>query len=163
MSVTVHVKYGDVEETFSGDTNAVWVELNQFFSQMIPLFDAIQNMILTPDLGKVVEACKGVVAVTEEGPVVLIPKQKLTDNETLLLMLLAAWVSCKLGKTDKDELSGNKLQEWLGKNGKITGTRLGELRRERLVTKTENGEYRLSTLGIKRLVDDILPLIRNKM
>ena len=163
MSVTVHVKYKDVEETFSGDVNSVWVSVNRFFGRLVPFLDVVRGVVLTVDLGEVVEACKGLVAVGEEGPVVLVGKEKLTDSEGLLLMLLAAWVGGRLGKLDRLWLGRDELREWLGKSGKIVGTRLGELCREGLVVRTEDdGGHRLSTFGVKRLVEELLPQIRGK-
>jgi len=164
VSVTVHVKYRDVEETFSGDVNSVWVSVNRFFGQLVPLLDVIQGVVLTVDLGAAVEACKGLVSVGEEGPVVLVGKEKLTDSEGLLLMLLAAWVGGRLGKFDRVWLSRDELRGWLGKSGKIVGTRLGELCREGLVVKTkDDGGYKLSNFGVKRLVEELLPLIGSKV
>lgn len=159
----MHIKYKDIEETFTGDVNNVWTSINRFFSQTIPLFDAARSAVLTVDLKKVIVASKGFVAVAEEGPVVLISKQKLTDTESLLLKLLAAYVGGQLGVLDKMWLSRDELQGWLGKSRKITGTRLGELCREGLAVKTEEGGYRLSALGINRLVDEVLAQIRSRV
>jgi len=164
VSVTVRVKYKGVEKTFSGDVEDVWVGVNRFFSEIIPLFGVAKDVVLTVDLGEVVKASKGLVAVSEEGPVVLVSRQRLTDSECLLLMLLGAWIGGRLGVLDGDWLSRDRLRGWLGKSGKITGTRLGELCREGLVTKTENGEgFRLSTFGVRRLVDEVLGQIRRKV
>jgi hypothetical protein len=162
LSITVHIKYKDVEETFTGDVDNVWISINRFFSQTIPLFDAAHSAVLTVDLKQVIESSKDLVAVADEGPIVLVSKQKLTDNESLLLKLLAAYIGGKLGVLDKMWLSRDELQGWLGKSGKITGTRLGELCREGLAVKTEEGGYRLSTLGVIRLVDGALAQIRSK-
>jgi len=163
LSVTVHVRYKDVEETFTGNVNDVWIGVNRFFSQTIPLFDVVRSTVLTVDLKEVLEASKGLVAVAEEDTVVLVSKQKLTDSESLLLKLLAAYVGWQLGLLEKASLSRGELQRWLGKSGKITGTRLGELCRESLVVRTEKGDYRLSTLGIKRFVGEVLAQVRSKI
>ena len=163
MSVTVHVRFKDVEETFTGDVDTVWKGVNRFFGRLLPLLNAVNGVVLTVHLNEVLDASKGLVAVTEEGPVVLVSKQKLTDSETLLLMLLAAYVGSRLGVLKKSWLTRDELREWLGKSGKITGTRLGELSREGLVAKTEEGAYKLSTLGIKRLVEELLPQIKSKV
>ncbi|UCB59663.1 MAG: hypothetical protein JSW72_05890 [Candidatus Bathyarchaeota archaeon] len=164
VSVAVQVRYKNVEETFKGDVNSVWVSVNRFFGEMIPLLDVVQGVVLTVDLGEVVEAGKGLVAVGEEGPVVLVGKERLTDSECLLLMLLAAWIGGRLGVLSRTWLSRDELRGWLGKSGKIVGTRLGELCREALVKRTEDGGgYRLSAFGIRRLVDFFLPQIRDKI
>lgn len=163
MSVTVHIKYKDFEGIFSGDADEVWVDVNRFFSQKIPHFTIARSALLTVDLKEVVEASRNIVAVAEEGPVVLVPKKKLTDRENLLLILLAAYVGGRLGLWERLWLNGNELQVWLGKSGKITSTRLNELSRQGIVTKTENGGYQLSTYGAKFLVEEVLPKIKNKI
>jgi len=60
-------------------------------------------------------------------------------------------------------MSKKELQTRLGKTSKITSTRLGELCREGVVIKTEEGNYKITTIGIKRLQDELLPKIREKI
>ena len=160
-TVTVHIKYMDTEQTFTGEVNQVWVSVNRFFSEMIPALQIVQKALLTVDHEKLIEDCKDVIAVAPEGPVLLVSKQKLTDNETLILHLLATYIGDKLGKT-KDFLTKDELQAGLAKNAKITSTRLSELIRDGYATKTEEGNYKITTLGIKRL-QDALPEIRKKL
>jgi hypothetical protein len=163
VHVTVNIKHGDLEETFSGDADAVWKSVNRFFSQLVPLLDTIQGVVLRVDVQQAVKASENMVAVGKEGPVVLVNKAKLTDSETLLLMLLAAWIGDRLGLLAEASLSKEALRGWLGKSGKITGTRLGELSREGLVVKTQEGHYQLSSLGVKRLVEETLPQIKERL
>jgi len=122
-----------------------------------------RKVLLTVDLEKLVDDCRNVIAVAPEGPNLLVSKQKLTDNETLALNLLAAYVSNRLGLLNKDALSKEELQKKLGKSAKITSTRLGELSREELATKTEEGNYKITTIGIKRLQEEVLPKIRERI
>jgi len=161
--VTVHVKFGDVEQTFSGSVDDVWVSVNRFFSELIPAFDVACKVTLTVDLAKLVEDFKDVVAVAPEGPELLIPKEKLTDSETLQLYLLAAYIGYRLGKLTRETMTKEELQTKLGKSMKITTTRLGELTKQGMVTKTEEGNYKISTIGIKRLQDETLPKFRAKL
>ena len=153
--VTVHVKYGDIEQTFTGNANDVWVSINRFFCEMIPAFDLARKLTLTVDLQKLVEDFKGIIAIAPEGPQLLIPRQKLTDSETLLLNLLAAYISYKIGKLEREWLTREELQAKLGKRMKITSTRLGELTREGMVLKTKDGNYRIATIGIKHLSESV--------
>lgn len=163
MSVTVHIKYEGVEETFTGSVDDVWAGVNRFFSRMIPLFNVARGVVLSADLGEVVRACEDLVAVGEDGAVVLVDRRRLTDSEGLSLMLLGSWVGGRLGVLERVWLSRAELQGWLGKSGKIVGTRLGELCREGLVVKTDEGNFRLSTFGVKRLVEVVLPQVRDKV
>jgi hypothetical protein len=161
-TVTVHIKYQGTEQTFTGDANQVWAGVNRFFSEMIPALNTVKKALLTVDVEKLIEDCKNIIAVAAEGPVLLVSRQKLTASETLALNLLATYIGNKLGHS-KDYLTKEELQAGLGKNAKITSTRLGELVREGLATKTEDGNYRISTLGIKRFQEEILPEIREKL
>jgi hypothetical protein len=148
----------DTEQTFTGEVNQVWVSVNRFFSEMIPALHIVKNALLTVDLEKLIEDCKNVIAVAPEGPVLLVSKQKLTDSETLTLHLLAAYIGNKLGLS-KGFLTKEELQAALGKNAKITGTRMGELCREGYAAKTDEGNYMITTLGIKRFQEETLPEI----
>ena len=159
-TITVHIKYQGLDQTFVGNVNDVWISINRFFSEMIPALEVTRKVLLTVDLKKLVDDCRNVIAVAPEGPNLLVPNQKLTDSETLGLSLLAAYVSNRLGLSNKDILSKEELQKRLGKSAKITSTRLGELCREELATKTEEGNYKITTIGIKRLQEEVLPKIR---
>lgn len=161
-TVTVHIKYQETEQTFTGDANQVWISINRFFSEMIPALQTVKKALLTVDLESLIEDCKNVIAVAPEGPVLLVSRRKLTDNETLTLQLLATYIGNKLGQS-KDYLTKEELQAGLGKNAKITSTRLCELCREGSATKTEEGNYRITTLGIKRSQEETLPEIREKL
>jgi len=153
--VTVHVKYGGVDQTFSGSANDVWASLNRFFGEMIPTFDLARKFTLTVDLAQLIEDARDVVAIAPEGPVVLVPKEKLTDSETLRLYLLAALIMQRLGKRSTDTMTKEELQAKLGKSMKITTTRLGELAKEGDVVRADDGGFRISTIGIKRLQEEL--------
>jgi hypothetical protein len=160
-TVTVQIKYKDTKQKFCGDANQVWISINKFFGEMLPAIQTVQNILLTVELENLIDDCKNIIAISPEGPVVLIDNKKLTDNETLILHLLATYISIMLGKSN-DYLTKEDLKIRLGKNSKITSTRLGELVRERLAKKNEKGNYEITTLGIKRFQQEILPEIREK-
>lgn len=159
--VTVHIKYQGTEQTFAGNPNQVWTSINRFFSEMIPALDTVKKALLTVDTEQLIKDCQNIIAIAPEGPVLLVPKQKLTTSETLMLNLLASYIGNKLGKTE-EFLAKQELQVAVAKNAKITSTRLAELIREGYVTRTEQGNYKLATLGIKRL-QEALPEIRKKL
>jgi len=161
-SIKVYIKYKDSEQTFTGDANQVWSSINRFFTEMIPVIQTIKNALLTVDLETLIEDCKNIIALAQEGPVILVSKQRLTDTETIMLYLLAAYIANKLGQS-KDYVAKEELQSGLGKSAKITSTRLGELIREGQATKTEEGNYKITTLGIKRFQEEALPEIKEKL
>ena len=61
--VTVHIKYKDIEQTFIGSADDVWVNVNRFFSELVLAFDVARKVVLTVNLEKLVEDCKGIIGV----------------------------------------------------------------------------------------------------
>lgn len=160
--VTVHVKYGDVEHTFTGDVNDVWINVNKFFGETIPTFDIAKKITLAVDLARLIEDFKDVIAIAPEGPEILQPKEKLTDSEVLQLYLLATYVGFKLGKLSRETITREELQAKLGKSMKITTTRLGELVKQGMVAKTEEGNYKITTIAITQLQREMQQKINAK-
>jgi hypothetical protein len=92
-----------------------------------------------------------------------VSKDRLTDNEALLLWLLAGYVGFSLGLVGSDAVSKEELQAKLGKSGKIASTRLGELVKSDVVAKVADDKYRITTFGIVQMQKDIIPKIRAKV
>lgn len=161
--IRIQVNYKDLRKTFSGQVDDVWISINRFFSDLIPTFEIAKDIILTVDLPHLVENVRNLIAFTEESSYLLISKDNLTDNETLILHLLGTYVGYRLGILKSDALSRDELQGKLGKSPKITSTRLGELVRSELVTKTDEGKYKITTYGITQMQKDILPNMKEKI
>ncbi len=161
--ISVHVRFGDVEKTFSGSVEDVWLSLNRFFGEFLPSFDVARRLVLSVDLEGLVKDCEGLIAFSKEGANLLVGKDKLTDNETLLLWLLAANVGYSLGLVGSDAVSKEELQARLGKSAKIVSTRLGELVKSDLVVKVGDDKYRITTFGVVQMQKDIIPKIRAKV
>jgi hypothetical protein len=160
--VTIQVKYKNLENAFSGSVEETWLLLNKFFKDFLPSFEIANKLWLSVDVQQLAKECEGLIAFSPEGPNVLVPKNKLTDNETLSLWLLASYVGHELGTLGSNSLSKSELQAWLGKSGKITSTRLGELAKNCLVTKDEDERFRITTFGVTQIQKEILPRIKAK-
>ena len=156
----VHIRFGDVEKEVSGSPENVWLLLNKFFDEMLPTFETARRLTLTPDLGTLAKESEKVLAFAEEGPYILVPRDKLTDNETLILLLLANFIGHRLKKIQADGLSKEELQPKLGKDAKITSTRLGELVKSEMVTRTAEEKYKITTFGLVQVQKDLLPKIK---
>jgi hypothetical protein len=160
--VTVHVKYRDVEKTFTAPAEEAWRLVGNFFKEFIPSFEIATKLWLSVDLQKLASDCEGLIAFSEEGANLLVPKNKLTDNEALLLWILAGYIGHKLGILETGALSKEELQVKLGKSSKITSTRLGELAKTDLVTKTTDEKFTLTTFGAAQMQKEILSKIKAK-
>jgi hypothetical protein len=89
----------------------------------------------------------------------LSPQNKLTDNETLALWLLASYLGNKLELVKTGSLSKVALQPKLGKSGKITSTRLGELVKNEWATKNQDDKFKITTFGVIQMQSEFLPRI----
>jgi hypothetical protein len=161
--VTVQIKYRNVEKTFSGSVEEVWLLVNKFFGEFLPSFEVAKRLVLRVDLEGLVKACEGLIGFSREGVSLLVSKDRLTDNETLLLWLLAYHVGFSLGLVGSDAVSKEELQAKLGKSGKITSTRLGELVKGDVVAKVADDKYRITTFGVVQMQKDVIPRIRTKI
>jgi len=157
------IKYKNIEKTFLGNTQEVWLSINKFFQELIPTFEIANKLMLNIDLQKLTKDSEGIVAFSKEGPSLLASRNKLTDNETLILWLLANYLGHQLGILKKEALSKEELQAKLGKDAKITSTRLGELAKNQIAVRTADEEYRITTFGITQAQKEILPKIKAKM
>jgi len=159
---TVHIKYRDIEKTFSAPLEETWLLLRNFFNEFIPSFEIANKLWLSVDLQKLAKDCEGLLAFSKEGASLLVSKNKLTDNEALSLWLLAGYIGQKLGLLENDALSKEELQVKLGKSGKITSTRLGELVKNDMVMKAPDEKFKLTTYGIFQMQKELLPKIKAK-
>ena len=160
--VSVHLKYKDVEKTFSASPEEAWVLLSKFFTEFLPSFEVANKLVLNVDLQRLAKECEGLIGFSSEGANLLVSKNRLTDNETLLLWLLAGYLGSKLGLLASEVLSKDELQAKLGKSGKITSTRLGELVKNDFVAKTVDDKFRVTTFGVVQLQKDLLGKIKAK-
>ena len=160
QKAVIHIKYGNTEESFCGSPEEAWKFVNKFFNNLLPTFEIAKKLCLNVDLEKLAEDCKGLIAFSPEGANLLVPKNKLTDNETLLLWLVASYLGHETGIIPTDSLSKETLQTKLGKTSKITSTRLGELTKNGSISRVEDDKFRITTFGINQIQKDIISHIK---
>lgn len=161
--IEVTIKYKDIENTFASTSlEETWLLINKFFSQFLPSFEIAGKLWLNVDLDMLAAECESLIAFSEDGASLLLPKNKLTDNETLILWLLAAYIGHGLGLLANVSVSKEDLQVKLGKTGKITSTRLGELVKNNWVARINDDKFRITKFGVFQVQKDLIPKIRAK-
>jgi hypothetical protein len=160
--ITVQIKYKEIEQQFSAEPQEAWLLLNKFFKDMIPSFEIAQKLWLNIDLEQLASDLTGIVAFSDNGINLLAPKNKLRDNEALLVWLVAYFLGNKLGLVQSDSVLKDELQIKLGKSGKITSTRLGELAKTGFVVKMVDDKFRITTFGVLQVQKEIIPRIKSK-
>lgn len=161
--IHIQIKYREVAQEFSAEPQEAWLLVNQFFKEFIPSFEVASKLWLNVDLQQLAKDLDGIVAFSSDGASLLAPKNKLTDNEALLVWLTAQHLGHKLGMLGGDSLSKDELQTRLGKSGKIVSTRLGELAKNGMVTKTDDGKFKITTYGVVQTQKEVIPRIRTKI
>ena len=161
--IQVQIKYKEIEQQFSADPQDAWLLINKFFKDFIPSFEIAQKLWLSIDLQQLAKDLNGIAAFSSDGVSLLVPKNKLTDNETLSIWLTAYYLWHKLGMVNSDSLSKDELQMKLGKSGKITSTRLGELAKNGIVLKTADEKFRITTYGVVQTQKEVIPRIKSKI
>ena len=161
--ILVQIKYIDAEQQFSAEPQEAWFLLNKFFKEFIPSFEIAQKLWLNVDVKQLAKDLNGIVVFSGDGVSLLVPKNKLTDNESLLVWLAAYFLGYKLGLVNSDSLSKDELRAKIGKSGKITSTRLGELVKNNFASKTADEKFRLTTFGVLQVQTEFLPRIKSKV
>lgn len=161
--VHVQINYKDIQQQFEANPQEAWLLISKFFQQLIPSFEIARNLQLNIDIEQLAKDLNGIVAFSNEGASMLVPKNKLTDNEALSVWLMGQFLGNKLGLLSSDSLSKEELQIKLGKTSKITSTRLGELVKNEVVIKTSDEKYRITAFGVIQVQKDVLPRIKSKL
>ena len=161
--ISINLKYKNLEKSFSATPENAWIFINNFFSKFLPSFEIASKLLLTVNLHNLAKDCEGLIAFSPEGANLLANRKRLTDNETLLLWLLASYLGSKLGLMINETISKEELQIKLGKSNKITSTRLGELVKSDMIIKMADEKYKITTFGINQMLVDIIPKVKAKL
>ncbi|MEM2122392.1 MAG: hypothetical protein QXE79_02020 [Candidatus Bathyarchaeia archaeon] len=151
----VHIKYLGLEKAIRGDVNQVLREIIRFFSEALPGFELTSKLTLTVDLEELLNACEGLIAITEEGVVAIAPTEKLPDKDLILLYLVIVRVAHSVGRSERDTMFiSDILSSTKRSPGTIAG-RLSELTSEGLVERVGKGEYKITTLGLDYFIKNV--------
>jgi hypothetical protein len=163
QKLQVQIKYKEIIQQFSAEPQEAWLLINKFFKDSIPSFEIAQKLWLNVDLQQLAKDLEGIAAFSIDGASLLVPKNKLTDNEALSIWLTAHYLGHKLNVVNSDSLSKDELQTKIGKSGKITSTRLGELAKNGVVQKTADEKFRITTYGVIQTQKEIVPRVKSKI
>ncbi len=158
--VQVTVRYKGLTKEIRGGPNAVLQELFQFFNQIQPQLEIISRISLTVDELELLQETEGIFAITPEGLVLTKGLDQLSDREIVLVLLAKARLAQTVGKDKKAELQSSELVSATMKSTGTVAGRLSELAREELVERVGKGAYRITTLGLHRFREDILPKLK---
>jgi len=158
----ITIKYGTLEKKIAGPPELVTREVFAFLTTAIPELELASHLVLSVDVTQLAQACEGVLAITPEGVVVIVPTNSLADRELVLLYLAKSRIAQMLGKADKDLVQSADLIAATKKSSGTVAGRLSELCAESLAERKGKGEYRITTLGLHIFSEQILPKLKTK-
>ena len=145
----VHIELGEAKADFEGDVNQVFELTVKFLTQIYPNLEILRRVVYTPDIIKLAEKIEGLVEITSEG-LILPFDLDAPARDAVCLALLGAYLGKALGKLSKDTMSTKDLARIVGKARKTISNEVPRLISEGLIERTPEGEYRLTTLGIRK-------------
>jgi len=145
----VHIELGEAKADFEGDVNQVFELTVKFLTQIYPNLDILRRVVYTPDIIKLAEKIEGLIEITSEG-LILPFDLDAPARDAVCLALLGAYLGKALGKLPKDALSTRHLARIVGKARKTISNEMPRLISDGLIERTLEGEYRLTTLGIRK-------------
>ncbi len=154
------MRYKGLTKEIRGNPNAVLQELFQFFTKIQPQLQTISKISLTVDELQLLKEAEGIFAITPEAFVLTKSLDRLSDREMVLVLLAKARLAQTVGKGEKAELQSSELVSATMKSTGTVAGRLSELAREELVERVGKGSYRITTLGLHRFREEILPKLK---
>ena len=156
LEVTIRQSSG-IEKKILGSPDTVLKELVSYMSTVYPSLELVSKIILTVDAREFMDSCAGALAASPEGLVVLKDVTHLRDRELLMLHLAGARLMHILGKKENDALSLEDLTRVMGRPTGTVAGRLSELWKEQLIERVGKGSYRLTTMGARIVVKNLMP------
>jgi hypothetical protein len=156
----VVIKFGSLEKKIVGSPEVVAKEAVSFISSVVPQLQLASRLALSVDLTELASAVEGILAVTPEGVVVMVPAEKLTDRELILLHLARVRLAHMLGKSPSDLLQSSELVAAIKRTTGTVAGRLSELCGEGLAERKGKGEYHATTLGMHVFQHEVLPKLK---
>jgi len=158
-TIEIVLKHSGVENRIIGSPETVVRELLSYFSRVYPSIELVSKLILSVDSVEFLQSCSGVLAVSPEGLVVLRDLKDLKDKELMMIHLAGSRLQHQMGKKESDTLSLDEITKTTGRSTGTVAGRLSELCNEQLVERVGKGSYRLTTMGTRVVIKNLMPRV----
>lgn len=157
--VELTIKHSGMENRIIGNPDSVLRETIAYFSKLYPNIELLSKLVLSIDNQEFLQNLAGVMAASPEGLVVLKDLSDLKDKELLMVHLAGTRLLHLLAKKDADTLSLDEITKTTGRSTGTVAGRLSELCNEQLVERVGKGSYRLTTMGTRVVMKDLMPRV----
>ncbi|MGC8555652.1 MAG: hypothetical protein ACP5NG_01365 [Conexivisphaera sp.] len=160
----IHVSYGDVSAEFTGkDADEVLHALNSFLMSLVPELELAKRLHMSYTLRDLAEMFGDYVKLTPEGPRVVIQDPRMSDKQLIALQLVAARIAYELGRSERDGMTLQEIEQATALKSKSISSRLSELAKQGAVerrSENRSAYYRITTYGIGWLAKELAAHVR---
>lgn len=153
----ITIRFGSVEKKITGTPEDAAKAALSFLTSIVPQLELASRLVLSMDLSELAKSCEGILAITPEGVVTIVPTEGLADRELILLHLAKAKIAEMTGKSKSDTIQTSELIVATKRSTGTVAGRLSELCSESLAERKGKGEYHITTLGLHLFQKEILP------
>lgn len=120
--------------------------------------DILRRILIDEDamFERLVERASRLFKIDSSGNIVfLISSSKLTHRQTIALVSLGRYFGAELGLLGEDSVTADSFLPYVDTDKKTVSARLAELKKEGVVQSVERGRFRVSVLGIGKILDEL--------
>jgi hypothetical protein len=120
--------------------------------------DVLKKMLIDEDavFERLVDRASNLFKIDKSGDIIfLIPKSQLTHRQTIALVSLGRYFAAELGIFETDTVTSDGLSAYMNTDKRTITARLADLKKEGVVQSVERGTFRVSILGINKILDEL--------
>ena len=120
--------------------------------------DVLKKMLIDEDavFERLVDRASNLFKIDKSGNIIfLIPKSRLTHRQSIALVLLGRYFAAELDILETDTMTSSDLSPYVNTDKKSITARLADLKKEGVVQSIERGTFRVSILGINKILDEL--------
>jgi hypothetical protein len=157
----VTIEWRDLKHVAEGDADQVLKEIMTFITKSFPAFEPLSKITFTPDYLTMLNDLASLVQIGPSGEIILL-RSGLSADQAIGFTLLGSQVACKTGKKQNDDMSVEELASSIRKTPKTVRNTVVEMCKTSFVERTGRGTYRITTAGMKELLDDLKAMLESE-
>lgn len=157
----VVIEWGSMKHVAEGDADTVLKEVTAFIAKVFPAFEPLSKIMFTPDYMAMLTDLSSLVNIGPNGEIILV-RSGLSADQAISLTLLGSQIASKIGKKQSDDMSVEELASSIRKTSKTVRNTVVEMCKASLVERTGRGTYRITTIGMKELLDDMKAMLESE-
>ena len=150
----VSISYKDLRAEFEGNPAEVYASVIRFLEKNIPSYSLASRITYSTDLQELLDRLSSLISYNpDEGVFFLKPLSSLPTADAVILFLAKRYIEHALGLKDSPTAAASEIQAAIGKPEKTISGRLSELLQKGLIRRLDRGDYTITVLGLKSLVE----------